>query len=166
VALVKICAKAGNQLLDVTVERQNGQYLVHVDGVPRRVDAHKLEGDFYSIIIGHRSFEVSVEADRSGYRVRHGGSELLVTITDPGRAAREAVAGGAGPAQIVTMMPGRVVRILVAKGDQVEEGQGLIVVEAMKMENEIAAPKAGTVQSIEVSPGQTVEGGALLAVVD
>ena len=163
---MKICAKVGDQMLDVTVELRDGRYLVHVDGVPHLVDAHKLEGDFYSIITGNRSYEVSVEAGRDGVRVRHGGSELLVTITDPGRAAREASPGGAGPARIEAMMPGKIVRVLVGQGDRVEEGQGLIVVEAMKMENEIAAPKAGAVQSVEISPGQTVERGALLTVID
>jgi biotin carboxyl carrier protein len=163
---VKLSAKAGNQLLEVTVERENGRYMVRVDGVPHLVDAHKLEGDFYSIVSGGRSYEVSVEADGDGYRVRHGAAEQLVTITDPGRRARESLDGGEGPAQITTAMPGKVVRVLVAEGDAVEAGQGLIVVEAMKMENEIASPKAGSVESIKVQPGQAVEGGALLAVVD
>ena len=62
-------------------------------------------------------------------------------------------------------MPGRVVRVLVNEGDKVEEGQGVAVVEAMKMENEIPAPRAGTVHSVNVEPGQTVEGGGVLVVI-
>jgi biotin carboxyl carrier protein len=63
-------------------------------------------------------------------------------------------------------MPGKVVRVLVVSGDQVREGQGLVVVEAMKMENEIGAPRAGRVKSVDVTPGQTVETGTRLVVLD
>ena len=64
------------------------------------------------------------------------------------------------------MMPGKVVRVLVAEGDSVTAGQGLLVIEAMKMENEVAAARDGRVSSLKVEPGQVVEGGAVLAVVD
>jgi biotin carboxyl carrier protein len=98
--------------------------------------------------------------------VRHGAAEAVVVISDPGRRAREAFASAEGPHEIVTMMPGRVVRVLVDSGERVEAGQGIVVVEAMKMENEIATPKAGTVTSLSVSPGDTVEGGSTLAVIE
>jgi biotin carboxyl carrier protein len=162
VAVVKISAKAGQQFVDVTVDRQDGTYVVEVDGVRHEVDLHKLEGDFYSILTGGKSYEVSVEATRDGYRVRHGATEQLVTLTDPGRRAREGRAGASGPEPVLSVMPGKVVRLLVKEGDAVEAGQGLVVVEAMKMENEIAAPRAGTVGPIAVKAGQAVEGGAEL----
>jgi len=159
---VKISAKAGTQLLDVTIERRNGHYVVEVDGTRYEVDSHKLEADFFSILTGGKSYEVSVEATRDGYRVRHGAAEQLVTLTDPGRQAREARAEAHGVASVVSVMPGKVVRVLVGEGDPVEAGQGVAVVEAMKMENEITAPKAGRVRSVAVRPGQAVEGGAEL----
>jgi len=163
---VKISALVGGRTHEVTVEQDDGRYLVDVDGAPHRVDARKLEGDFYSFLSGGRSYEVSVEPGRDGYRVRHGAAELLVEITDPGRSARRAQGAGQGPARLVTQMPGRVVRLLVAPGDRVGAGQGIVVVEAMKMENEMASPKDGTVRSIEVRAGQTVESGAVLAEID
>jgi len=166
VAVVKICAKAGQQLLDVTVERRNGVYVVEVDGTRHEVDVYKLEGDFFSFLMGHKSYEVSVESTRDGYRVRHGAAEQLVTLTDPGRQARDAMADTQGPTTVHSVMPGKVVRILVDEGDEVEAGQGILVVEAMKMENEIAAPKAGTVRSIAVAPDQAVESGADLLVIE
>jgi biotin carboxyl carrier protein len=166
VALVKINAKAGQQLLDVTIERQNGLYVIEADGVRHEVDVHKLEGDFFSILTGGKSYEVSVEATRDGYRVRHGAAEQLVTLSDPGRQAREARGASAGPERVLSLMPGKIVRLLVNEGDSVEAGQGIVVVEAMKMENEIAAPKAGRVVSIAVEPNQAVEGGAELLVID
>ena len=66
----------------------------------------------------------------------------------------------------MSQMPGKVVRVLVAAGDEIAAGQGIVVVEAMKMENEIAASKAGTVASIDVEEGQAVESGAVLAVIE
>ena len=161
-AFVKISAKAGRQLLDVTIERQNGIYIVDVGGVRHEVDSHKLEGDFFSILTGNKSYEVSVETTRDGYRVRHGATEQLVTLTDPGRQARDALADSKGAETVVSVIPGKIVRVLVGEGDTVEAGQGVVVVEAMKMENEIMAPKAGSVSSIAVEPGQTVESGAEL----
>ena len=84
------------------------------------------------------------------------------------RAMRRARAAAArtGEREVRAAMPGKVVAVLVEAGATVERGQGLLVVEAMKMENEIAAPRAGTVQEIRVKPGQAVEAGELLARID
>jgi biotin carboxyl carrier protein len=82
---------------------------------------------------------------------------------------RTTVAGAAragGPQRIVAPMPGKIVRVLVARGDEVAPRQGLVVVEAMKMENELRAPRAGCVQEVAVTEGQSVEAGALLVVVE
>jgi biotin carboxyl carrier protein len=164
---MKISARAGSHDHEVTIERQNGLFVVEMDGTRYQVDARKLEGDFYSILRGGRSYEVSVEADGDRYFVRHGAAESVVTLTDPGRRAREDLgAGGVGPEEIVSVMPGKVVRILVDEGAEVQEGQGLVVVEAMKMENEIASPKDGKIAAIKVEPGQAVEAGAALIVVE
>ena len=164
---MKISARAGSSVHEVSIERRNGIYIVEIDGVRHEVDSRKLEGDFYTFLVGSRSYEVSVEADGDRYFVRHGAAESVVTLTDPGRAAREARGGaGAGSADVVSVMPGKVVRVLVHDGEAVEEGQGLVVVEAMKMENEIASPKAGKIGAVKVEPGQTVEAGAALIVVE
>lgn len=163
---MKISAKVGDQLHDVTIGKENGHYVVEVDGTRHVVDSHKLEGDFYSILSGGKSYDVSVEATRDGYRVRHGASVTTVVLTDPGRQAREGFAVADGPERISAVMPGKVVRVLVAEGEMVEAGQGVIVVEAMKMENEISAAKAGKVISIAVKPQQTVESGAELLVIE
>ncbi len=148
------------------VTRQNGHYVVEVDGRHHEVDSHKLENNFYSFVTGERSYEVSVERDGDTYKVRRGAAQLDVTISDPSRQAREAQAAKAGPEKIVSQMPGKVVRVLAGEGDEVEPGTGLVVVEAMKMENEIATERGGKVSRIAVSPGEAVEGGALLVVVE
>ncbi len=163
---MRFSAKAGGQILDVTIERRNGTYSVEIDGEQYEVDSHKLEADFYSILTRGRSYEVSVEASRNGYRVRHGAAEQLITLSDPGRQASEELVDTMGTAAVVSAMPGKVVRVLVRVGDRVEAGQGVIVVEAMKMENEITAPKPGRVISIAVQPDQTVESGTELLVIE
>jgi len=163
---MKISAKTGNRVLEVVIERENGTYVVDVDGVRYDVDSHKLEGDFFSILTGNKSYEISVEATHDGYRVRHGAAVQLVTLSDPSRRAREAQLGSGGPESIVSVMPGKVVRLLVAEGDEVQEGQGVVVVEAMKMENEITAGKTGRVSRIHVKTQQTVESGAVLLIVE
>ncbi len=162
---MKITARVGEKVHEVIVEREDQEFLVEIDGVRRKVDARKLEGDFYSILSGGVSYEVSVEPDRDGYLIRHGASVRQVRFTDPGRQAREIGAAKKGPQTVESVMPGKVVRVLVKEGDKVSEGQGLLVVEAMKMENEIESPKDGTVESIKVEPGQAVETGAPLVVV-
>jgi len=94
---------------------------------------------------------------------------VSVAVSVDGRRGRAGAAGTAaatGEQRVIAPMPGRVVRVLVRAGDQVEAGQGLIVVEAMKMENELTSPKAGRVREIAVAEGGSVEAGRLLVVVE
>lgn len=163
---MKITARAGSEVFEVEILREDGRYIVEIDGERRVVDAQKLEGDFYSILGDGRSYEVSVERDGDGYLVRHGAAMQRVSMTDPGRQARESAQAAGGPLALTAPMPGKVVRVLVGEGDAVEAGQGVAVVEAMKMENELEAPKAGTIRSIKVTPGQSVDGGATLMVIE
>jgi len=166
VGRVKISAKAGSQVYELLIERDNGEYAITVDGERHLVDARKLEGNFYTIVTGNRSYEVSVEPATDGYLVRHGAADQLVQFHDSARGARDAARVPDGPLEIISEMPGKVARLLVAEGDEVEEGQAVIVVEAMKMENEISTAKAGTVKQVGFSAGDSVEGGAVLMVVD
>ena len=163
---MKITARIGDRMHDVQIERQNGHYVVEVDGETLRVDAQKLEGDFYSLLTGGRSYEISVQPQADSYLVRHGAATAKVELFDAGRQGREALKTAGGPERIMAQMPGKVARILVAEGDEVEAGQGLLVLEAMKMENEIASDRGGVVAQLAVEEGQTVDGGALLAVVE
>jgi biotin carboxyl carrier protein len=163
---MKIRAQVDKNVHDVEIERTDGLYAVVIDGYRRMVDAQSLESDFYSLLLDGKSYEVSIAADKDAYHVRHGGFETTVRFADPARTARQAMGVGEGPQKVLAVMPGKVVRVLVEEGDEVDDGQGLVVVEAMKMENEIAAPKAGKIRSVEVRPGETVESGAVLLVVE
>jgi biotin carboxyl carrier protein len=122
----------------------------------------------YSILIGARSYHVRVAPSGPGaWSVRLCGHELTAGVQDPRAAARRRSGGGAeGQRRIATSMPGKVVRLLVAPGDAVTAGQGLIVVEAMKMQNEIKAPRAGRVLEVRAAEGATVAAGEALLILE
>jgi biotin carboxyl carrier protein len=138
-----------------------------IDG--RRVEANaiKISSAVFSILLGGRSFEVRVEVVPDGLLAQTARRAFRVEIADPRswRASRAAGIDFAGRQQISAPMAGKVVRVLVASGQQVEAGQGLLVVEAMKMQNEIRSPKTGIVERLLATEGQAVNAGEILAVV-
>jgi biotin carboxyl carrier protein len=93
-------------------------------------------------------------------------ASLVVVVDGRLRAVRATSAGAAGLQRVTTPMPGRVARVLVAPGDQVEARQGLVVIEAMKMENELTALRAGRVREVTVTVGAAVEAGRLLVLIE
>jgi biotin carboxyl carrier protein len=137
-----------------------------IDGRPVEADAVQVSPGVYSILLRGRSLEVRVEKAAVGLVVHAAGREYRVVIADPRSWRRR---GGTveleGRQQILAPMPGKVVRVLVSQGQQVETGQGLFVVEAMKMQNEIRSPKSGTVERLLAREGQAVNAGEVLAVV-
>jgi biotin carboxyl carrier protein len=137
------------------------------DGRPLDADAKEISPGVYSILLQGESFEVRVETVGAELRATTKSREYRLSIHDP-RAWKKNRAGAAeaeGRQQVLAPMPGKVVRVLVAAGDEVQAGQGLMVVEAMKMQNEIRAPKSGKVERLSVAEGQTVNAGEVVAVV-
>ncbi len=121
----------------------------------------------YSILDGPRSVEVRVVANGDGYTVYVNGTRCEVDVFDPrDRRSTPASAGGHGPQRVAAPMPGKVIRTLVEVGAEVSKGEGLVVVEAMKMQNEMKSPKAGRVVELRVRAGATVSAGEVLVVVD
>lgn len=147
----------------VEVEERGQTYLLRIGDRSYVVDSAATNGTVRSLVIEGRQFEVSVRRQNSSkYNVSHQGSIDEVEVLDPLTYLAEQGSvrqRGAGPQKIPAYMPGRVVEILVKEGDAVEPGQGLIVLEAMKMANEIQAEHEGVVTRIFVTAGQTVEGG-------
>ncbi len=145
-------------------------YDVSVDGAPSvRVDAFKTPHSIYSILIGARQYEGSVNEAADGHLDVHVGTSAFgFTAVDERRKllVGAAVATASGTQEIRAQMPGRIVKLLVAKGDSVETEQGLLVIEAMKMENEIRSPIDGVVTEVGVTEGDPVEGQALLVVIE
>ena len=164
---MKLKGFVGEHEHDVEVQPTDGGFRVTVDGEEKTVDAATLESFFYSLIVDGRSYEVSVRETEPGlFVVGHGGHRQEVRLIDPRMAAAGAALGASGPAEVRAVMPGRVVALLVSEGDPVAEGQGLIVLEAMKMENEVKAPRPGTVRRLSVAAGQTVQAGAAIALIE
>ena len=159
---MKFIARESGRELAVEVQRHGSGYRV-------RLGDRWIEADFIDIGRYVRSLRLedgtqySLVHHREGHthQISMGGSTVHVDIIDPlaaKRRRREDETGGTGT--VKALMPGRVVRVLVAKGEAVRKGAGLLILEAMKMENEIQAPADGTVDELFVEPGQTVEAGA------
>jgi biotin carboxyl carrier protein len=138
------------------------------DGIAREAQVESPEPGVYSILMNGRSYEAFVE-DRpgGGVVVVIDGYRFEIDVHDPRRWTRKAGGrGGAGVQQITAPMPGKVVRVLISPGDTVAVGQGLIVVEAMKMQNELKASRAGTVIAVPAKEGATVAAGETLATIE
>jgi len=148
------------------VEFDRQQMEIAIEGRKLAADAARIASGVYSILLEGRSFVVTVETDGDALFVRTAEREFHIEIFDPrswqrGRAGRIELEGRQ---QITAPMPGKIVRVLAADGQTVEAGQGLLVIEAMKMQNEIRSPKSGTVERL-AQQGQTVNAGDVLAVV-
>ncbi len=151
----------------VEVKAGTDRYVVAIDGRPLEVDWHPAGGAFASLIIDGQSYEVGVCPESGGYAVALDDAHLLVELSEGARGAGPlAKKGPSGPSRITAPMPGKIVRILAGPGQEVVLGQGLVVMEAMKMENELRAPRAGRVTELGVCEGQAVETGALLVVIE
>jgi biotin carboxyl carrier protein len=137
-----------------------------VDGRRVEADGVRISRGAYSILLGGRSLEVTAEETSNGLLLRANGREFLVEIFDPRSWQRGRGAGIelAGRQQLIAPMPGKIVRVLVVAGQQVNAGEALLVMEAMKMQNEIRSPKSGTVEKL-AQEGQTVNAGEVLAIV-
>jgi biotin carboxyl carrier protein len=158
--------QAGVQIWD-----EGRRAIAEIDGRRYTLEVHESSPRGYLFISQGRVFECRVEGrPESGKEIGVivGTIGYAVTIMDPKRlrSATSASAHGDDAARIVASMPGKVVRVLVAVGAQVKAGDAIIVVEAMKMQNEMKSPKAGTVVALNVQTGATVNGGDVLAVIE
>jgi acetyl/propionyl-CoA carboxylase alpha subunit len=176
----KLLATLDGQEHEMLVEKDGSDsHLVRIwlDGKMYSVDAYTLPSEIVTVLINGKSYDIDIEElgakgdslDGSlGVRVR-GRVVYLEMLEERRKKLKEAQATkfmDTGTLRITSPMPGKVLRILVAAGDNVAEGQGLVVVEAMKMENELKTPRAGVVKEVCVSCADSVDSGALLVVID
>jgi biotin carboxyl carrier protein len=163
--------------LDVTIDGAASQFEILAptpacrfqlgDGPIREAHVELPEPGVYSVLMDGRSYDARVEEHPDCLVVVIDGFRFETEVRDPRRWSPKAGRRGADGLQTVTApMPGKLVRVLVAPGDTVEPGQGLVVVEAMKMQNEMKAPRAGKVLSIPVKEGATVAAGEVLATLE
>ncbi len=163
---MKYYAQIGDREYEIQVE--NGQVLV--DGQPMEVDLHQVgTPELYSVLVNGRSYEILVEEARQGYIVTLQGEQYVVQVEDERtrrmNIGRRMTAAPKGELLVKAPIPGLVVKVLVKEGEQVVEDQPLVILEAMKMENEIRALRGGVVRRVEVSPGQRVEQNAPLLLI-
>ena len=139
-----------------------------LDGREVSLDAVVIAPDWLSLVIEGRSYDV--RRDRSGdtHNVYLGGAKYEVVLRDARslRNRRRPLGADSGPLQLKASMPGKVVRIVAREGEMVHAGQGLIVVEAMKMQNELRSPKDGVLKKLIVREGANVNAGEVLAVLE
>jgi len=160
-------ATVAGRTLRVEVRGSKGRYQARVDDRPIEIDLHQTGRDFVSLLIGGRSYELGLEKTAGGYRVVFPGDTLDVELLDATRGGGTiAKKAATGPVRVTAPMPGKIVRVVVAAGADVVAGQGLVVMEAMKMENEIRALRAGHIREVVVREGQAVEQSALLIVLE
>jgi biotin carboxyl carrier protein len=161
----EIAINGKNYRLDL--ERTDGRWTCRVDGRPVEVDAVLVEPDVLSLRIGNRSYEVKFERVAGATQLAVGSARFAVEVRDPrSLRGRARAADDHGPRKLVAPMPGKVVRVLVSAGSEIEAGAGVVVVEAMKMQNEVKSPKKGKIQKILVAEGTAVNAGDVLAIVE
>jgi len=145
----------------------NSRWSCHIEGREVELEVVLVRPDVLSLRVGNLAYEVKSERVANDLQLWVGDNRFVVEVRDPrSLRSRSRAADDHGPRKITAPMPGKVVRLLVHEGEDVEAGAGIAVVEAMKMQNEIKSPKKGTVQKLLVSEGAPVNAGDILAIVE
>lgn len=149
------------------LDQVEGRWSCRVDGRDIEVDAVLARPNVLSLRLGNKAYEVKCERVDSDLHLWVGSVRFAAEVSDP-RSLRSRVraADDQGPRKLTAPMPGKVVRILLSQGAEVQAGAGVLVVEAMKMQNEVKSPKKGTIQKILVAEGAAVNAGDVLAIVE
>ena len=168
---MKLQAEIGEKLHQIELTRNDESVSAIIDGLSYDVEISEPEPHVYLIKKDGKIFEAYVsptDGPDQPKKVTINGHEIEIWIFDPKRLRGFAGVGeyDDGLAEIKTAMPGKVVRILLETGAAVEKGDGVLVVEAMKMQNELKSSKAGTVKEIKVAEGDTVSAGDVLALIE
>jgi len=166
---VELTGASGKKKHIVAFERDGDAQRVLLDGQLIAADVVQVAPNTISILLAGQAYEIHVTPSWDGtLKIQSGPDEFTAEIKDPRawRGRQQGALEAEGRQRILAPMPGKVIRLLVKAGDEVESGQGLIVVEAMKMQNEIRSPKKGKVERLLVQEGQTVDTGEILAWVE
>jgi biotin carboxyl carrier protein len=153
----------GSALLEV--REVQGRYRVTIGDKTMELDLVKAGENDVSVLVDGASHDLTLEKTPGGFAVIVRGDRFDVDLKDAVQGVTLGPATPTGPLKLTAPMPGKIVKVLVAPGDAVEAGRGVLVMEAMKMENELKAARAGTVQEVRVKEGQAVEMGALLLII-
>lgn len=151
----------------VDLNRTAGRWSCRLDGREVEIDAVLVRPDVLSLRIGNQSYDLKCERVAGEMHLWVGSACFAAEVRDP-RSLRGRLrqVDDPGPRKLRAPMPGKIVRVLVREGDEVQAGGGVLVVEAMKMQNEVKSPKKGRVQKMLVSAGAAVNAGDILAIVE
>jgi biotin carboxyl carrier protein len=165
---MKLSAELSGSEHSLSLAREGERLSAHVDGRTYELTICEREDNQYLLIDGSKVYDSRIETTRDNFMVHLREQSYPIRIIDPKRLRSTQSTGrhDHGSADIVAPMPGKVVRILVEEGEEVASGKGILIVEAMKMQNELKTPKAGIVVSIRAEAGATVNAGDVLAVVE
>jgi biotin carboxyl carrier protein len=166
---MKLTIEFDGSRLPLELNRDGAEWLFQLDAsAERRAQVSEAEPSVYSVLLDGRSYDARVEEAADGtVVVVIAGRRFEIGVRDPRRWSRKHGGPGAeGRHHVIAPMPGKVVRVLVAPGDEVVAGQGLLVVEAMKMQNEMKAIRPGRVVSVAAREGETVGAGEILAIIE
>ncbi|MEO8435671.1 MAG: biotin/lipoyl-containing protein [Pyrinomonadaceae bacterium] len=168
---MKLRAKLGGAEHALELTRDGSRVVAIIDDRNYEIEVREIEPGVCVLLWGSRVYECrmrNVEAAGDAVEVDVGQQVFTVKLIDPKRlrSSQTAAAQTDGSARITAPMPGKVVRVLVEVGSRVEVGAGLVVVEAMKMQNEMKSPKAGVVTTLNAQPGATVNAGDVLVVIE
>jgi biotin carboxyl carrier protein len=149
------------------LNRTETGWLCRVDGREVEIDAVLARPNVLSFRLGNKAYEVKCERVGSEIHIWVGSQRFAAEVRDPrSLRGRTRLGDDQGPKKLTAPMPGKVVRVFLSQGSAVEAGAGVLVVEAMKMQNEVKSPKKGTIQKILVSEGAAVNAGDVLAIVE
>ncbi len=165
---MKLNAELNNKNYEISLTQNGENVSAEIDGRLYELEAHAVEPNVYLLKHENKIYQVFVAPNKTAnepFQVNVGGNDFEIKLIDPKRmrGAASANADADGAAEIKTAMPGKVVRILATQGAEIKAGDSVLVVEAMKMQNEMKAPKDGTVKEIRVAEGATVNAGDVLA---
>lgn len=168
---MKLQAELNNEVSEIEIKREGEKIYARIDDREYELEASEPEPNVYLFKHENAVYQIYVAPQidpAEPVAVKLGGSDFDVKIIDPKRLRSVAGTGGSaeGTAEIKTAMPGKLVRVLVEQGAEIKAGEGVLVVEAMKMQNEMKSPKDGVVKEIRFAEGATVNAGDILAVIE
>ena len=162
---MKLQAELNNEKHEIEIKRDGEKFFARVDDREYNLEASEVEPDVYLLKNDNRIYQIYVAPNGV---VNVGNHQLEIKLIDPKRLRGSKAAGAntEGISEIKTAMPGKLVRVLVEVGEEIKQGDGVLVVEAMKMQNEMKSPKDGIVKEIRFAEGATVNAGDILAIIE
>ena len=168
---MKLIAEINNEKQEISLKQLGENITAEIGGRSYELEAHEVEPNVYLLKHENKIYQIFVSPKQNPnepFAVSVGTNNFEISISDPKRLRSAAGGSGStdGTAEIKTAMPGKIVRVLVETGAEIKKGDGVIIVEAMKMQNEMKSPKDGIVKEIRFAEGATVNAGDILAVIE